>query len=101
MNEQGTNMGTPQRQWKHLERRLRKIPVEQIASSVAAFEREGRGLWCIVAGELVFVTANSNTETTWDDELGYAQIDRYVRSQPGRVHPTLESAREFVRSQPS
>src|SRR5262245_61415779 len=91
-------MTSPQREWRHLQRRMRGIPVEQIATFVASFENDG--CWCLVSGDLVFVQSHvSDCEITLDDELVYAQLLRYVQSQPERIHPTLESAREFVRSQ--
>lgn len=90
-------MTTPQREAKHIHRQLRTIPVDAIAPAVLAEERDG--MWCIVGSELTFVFAKAFTsETTWDDALMLAQFVRYVRSQPERVHSTLESARAFVRS---
>ncbi len=88
---------TPQREAKHVQRALRVIPSDSIASHVAAMESDG--LWCIVAGGMVFIPADGGTcETCWDDPLEYAQFVRYVRARPERVHPSPESARAFVQS---
>jgi len=88
---------TPHRAAKHVQRTLRTIPVDAIAPHVAAME--AGGLWCIVAGGLEFVPADGGTcESCWDDPLEHAQFVRYVRARPERVHPSLESARAFVRS---
>jgi hypothetical protein len=93
----GARIATPQREWKHIERRLRGIPVDAIAPAVAAWETNG--LWCLVAGELGFVPADGGgCEVCVDDALAYAQLVRYVRAHAERVHPSLESARAFVRS---
>jgi len=90
-------MATPQREWKHIQRKLRGIPVEQIAPDVAAMETNG--MWCLVAGSLDFVLIdNSSCEVCIDDPLAYGQLVRYVQSHPERVHPSFESAQAFVRS---
>jgi hypothetical protein len=52
-------MSTPEREWKHIQRRLRSIPVEEIGPRILAGERDG--LWCLVARELQFVPANGST----------------------------------------
>ena len=52
-------------------------------------------LFCIVT----FVLANGvQCETTWDDQLEYAQIARWIATQPDRIHESHESAVAFVRS---
>jgi hypothetical protein len=90
-------MATPQREWKHIQRKLRGIPVDQIGPYVTAWERDG--LWCLVAGYLTFVSADgSGGETTFEDPLVDAQFVRYVQARPERVHATYESAQAFVRS---
>jgi hypothetical protein len=89
---------TPQREWKRIQRQLRGIPTEEIGPVVAAEETDG--LWCLVAGDLAFVPVDESTcEVRWDDALVYAQFVRYVQARPERVHSSVESAREFVRSQ--
>ena len=91
-------MATPQREWKHIQRQLRGIPVDEVGPRVTAWERDG--LWCLIAGELTFVPADGGTsESSWSDPLEYAQFVRYVGARPERVHPTHESAVAFVRSQ--
>ena len=88
---------TPQRAAKQVQREMRTILVDAIAPSVAAME--SGGLWCIVSGGLEFVPADGGTcETCWEDPLEHAQFVRYVRARPERVHPSHESAAEFVRS---
>jgi hypothetical protein len=90
-------MSTPEREWKNVQRRLRSIPVEDIAGRAAAEERDG--LWCLVADELRFVPADGGTcETCWDDPLEYAQFVRWVKARPERVHSTKEAALAFVQS---
>ena len=90
-------MSTPQQEWKRLERRLRYIPVEQVAAEVAAEERDG--MWCLVGGGLSFIPADGGTcETSWSDMTQYAMFERYVAAHPERVHATIESARAFVRA---
>ena len=87
----------PQRQGKQVLRANRNIPTEQIAPAVTPTERDG--MWCWVAGELVFVTSEGGTAVTdWDDPVEYAQFVRYVQAHPERVHPTPTAALEFVRS---
>jgi hypothetical protein len=91
-------MGSPERDWKHIQRRLRTIPVDEVAPRVAAWEQVG--LWCLVAGELTLVSpAGARGETTWDDPLEYALFVRYLKARPERIHSTWESAQAFVRSQ--
>jgi hypothetical protein len=91
-------MATPQREWKHIQRQLRRIPVDEVGPRVAAWEQSG--LWCLVAGELTFVSpAGEMGETSFDDPLEYAQFVRYLTARPERVHATWESAQAFVRSQ--
>ncbi|AMV24448.1 hypothetical protein VT84_08625 [Gemmata sp. SH-PL17] len=90
-------MSTPERKWKHIQRRLRSIPVEEIAPRIAAEERHG--LWCFVAHELEFIPRNGATcETCWDDQLEAAQFLRWVLAHPERVHPTREAALDFVQA---
>ena len=89
---------TPQRQGKRVLRAIRNIPTYQIAPAVTASER--RGMWCLVAGDLVFVLANGGTSVTcWDDPIEHAQFVRYVQAHPERIHATHATALEFVRSQ--
>jgi hypothetical protein len=91
-------MGSAKRDGKQIQRRLRTIPVDEVAPRVVAWEH-GR-LWCLVAGELTLVSpAGGRGETTWDDPLEYALFVRYVKTRPERIHSTLESAQAFVRSQ--
>jgi hypothetical protein len=90
-------MVAPQREWKHIQRRLRKIPVDSVAPFFAA--TDVNGMWCMVAGELVHVLMERKPgETAWDDDLEYAQVVRYVQTQPERIHASLESAQDLVRS---
>lgn len=90
---------TPQQEHKRVQRALRVLPVEAIAPSVAAYESEGTGLWCLVANELSFVPADGGTTVTnWDDTLEYAQFRRWVEARPERVHGTHEAAVAFVRA---
>jgi hypothetical protein len=92
-------LSTFQRDQKRLERQLRYIPVDAIATVVLAQEREG--MWCVVGGGLSFVPGDGSI---WDigpwegDPLVYAQFERYVRSRSERVHSSWESALAFVRS---
>ena len=87
------------REAKHVERSIRKIPVDSIAPQLAADEGSD-GRYCIVADRLEFVLANGRmTETAWDDPVEVALIGRYVRSIPERIHPTYDSALTWVRSQ--
>jgi hypothetical protein len=90
-------MTTPHRQAKRLQRRLRSIPIEEVAPRVAAEERDG--LWCLVDGELMFVPADgSDCITNWDDPMECGQFMRYVAAHPERVHDSRESAVAFVRA---
>jgi hypothetical protein len=90
---------TPQQEGKRVRRALRTIPVEAIAPAIAAEEAQGKGLWCLVGGELSFVPADGGlTLTSWDDALEYAQFVRWVKGHPERVHDTHEQAVAFVRS---
>jgi GrpB-like predicted nucleotidyltransferase (UPF0157 family) len=88
-------MATPEEEWKHIQRRLRTIPVEEVAPRVAAEERDG--LWCLVANELQFIPANGDAcDSDWDDFLEHAQFVRWVRAHPDRIHTTREAALAFV-----
>lgn len=91
---------TPDRRGKQVLRAIRSIPLDAIAPSITASESAGRGLWCIVAGDLVFVPPDYDTEITtdWDDMIEHAQVVRWVRRHPERIHDTHESAVAFVRS---
>ena len=92
-------MSTPQQDWKRLERRLRYIPVDRIAPRVAADERGG--MWCVVGGMLQFVPVGRGVCDIgpWQgDPMEWAEIDRYVRSCPDRIHLSWESAWDFVES---
>jgi hypothetical protein len=91
---------TPHREAKHIERKLRTIPLEVIAPQIAANEAQGDGLWCLIGGEVSFVPVHGGgTTTCWDDMLEYAQYARWLGAHPERVHDTHESAVQFVRSQ--
>jgi hypothetical protein len=84
---------TPEREWKRVERALRTIPVEAIAPEIAANEESGEGLWCLVGGEVSFIPAHGgHTDTLWDDPLGYAQYERWLRAHTERVHESHEAA---------
>jgi hypothetical protein len=90
---------TPQRERKHWQRAIRNIPLDAIVPFIADLEA-GSGLWCMVGGELCFVSGIcANTEITLDDELVVAQVIRWVAAQPERNHRTHEAALAFVRSQ--
>ena len=91
-------MNTPEGEWKRTQRKLRSIPVDDIAPNIAADEERG-GLWCLVAGGLEFIPADGGEcQTEWDDGLMYAQFARWVKARPERVHTTREAAVAFVRS---
>ena len=88
------------REAKNVLRTIRQIPVDQIAPQLATIEWKGR--FCIVADRLEYVDADGrDVEITLDDPVMAAQIERYVRSLPARIHSTQESALAFVRSQVS
>jgi len=89
---------TPQRRGKHVQRKLRTIPLDAIAPYIAASESTGRGLWCLVAREVTFVPVDGGeTITQWDDPLEYAEYERWLAAHAERVHDTHEPAVEFVR----
>jgi len=92
-------VSTPQRDRKRLERRLRYIPVDRIAARVAADERAG--MWLEVGGVVQFIPVGRGVCDIgpWlGDPLEWAEIVRYVRSRPERVHQSRESAWDFVES---
>ena len=84
---------TPEREDKQIERKLRTIPVEAIASMVAAEEAAMQAVICLVGEWPQFVGPEGRhreSETTWDfDPLEHAQIARWLRAHPERVHPNL------------
>ncbi len=89
---------TPQREDKHVQRAIRKIPINAVTSAVTAWET-GDGLWCLVKGELEFVeTSGGRSETTWDNPIELALFVRWVQARPERIHPTHGAALAFVRS---
>ena len=91
---------SPERQQKQLERRLRGISVNAIRPWIASFEDQVDGRWCLVAGSPTFIKSDgATTETTIDDDLVFAQLLRWLTTQPERVHETHQSAISFVRSQ--
>ena len=96
---------TPEQENKQIERKLRTIPVEAIASMVAAEEAGMQAVICLVGDGPDFVRSEGpprQSETTWDfDPLEHAQIVRWLRAHPERVHPTYESAVAFVRARKS
>jgi hypothetical protein len=86
------------REAKQIQRKLRTIPLDAIAAAIAQWEGND-GLWCIVDGEMEFVSpSGGRSETTWDDPLEHAQYVRWLQAHPERVHDTRESAVAFVRS---
>jgi hypothetical protein len=90
---------TPEKEAKRVKRALRTIPKDAIGPSIADFESQLAGMWCIVAGELLFVSAKGlESETTLDDPLAPAQIVRWIREHPERIHETQEAALAFVRA---
>jgi hypothetical protein len=90
---------TAEREARHVQRALRRIPVDAIAPRIAAEESDGIGLWGLVAGEVAFVSADDReTITEWEDMLDYSQYRRWLADHPERVHDTPESATAFVRS---
>ena len=93
---------TPEQENKQIERKLRTLPVEAIASMVAAEEAGMLAVICLVGDCPDFVRSEGPPrlgETTWDfDPLEHAQIIRWLRAHPERVHPTYESALAFVRA---
>jgi hypothetical protein len=90
-----------EREGKHIKRMLRTIPIEAIASVIAEEEAGMQALICLVNDLPEFVRSEGNPgQTTWDcDPLEYAQIVRWLRAHPERVHPTYESAKAFVQTQ--
>jgi hypothetical protein len=85
------------REAKHVERAIRTVPINEIASAVHSDERTG--LWCIVDGKVEWVpVTGGRTETTWDDAVELALYYRYLLTIPERVHDTHESAVAFVRA---
>jgi hypothetical protein len=53
-----------------------------------------------VDGEVSFVpTSGSRTETAWDNELEFAQVLRWVKVHPERIHRTHQAAVAFVRAE--
>lgn len=90
-------MASPRQEAKYIQRQLRTIPVDAIASRVTAWEHDC--FWCLVAGELVLVPVNGGIgDSQWDDPSEYALFVRYVAARPERVHHSWESAQAFVRS---
>lgn len=91
---------TPEQEQKQIERKLRTIPVEAIASTITEEESGMQAVICLVGDWPEFVhPVRSQGETTWDfDPLEFAQIIRWLRTHPERVHPTYESAQAFVRT---
>jgi len=96
---------TPQQEDKQIERKLRAIPVDAIASVVAEEEAGMQAVICLVGDLPDFVRPegqHQRSETTWDfDPLEHAQIVRWLRAHPERVHPNYESAVAFVRGRSS
>lgn len=89
---------TREREWKHIQRKLRTIPLEAIAPAITNTEASGRGLWCLVDGELSFVPVSGNqTFTDWGDFLECAQFVRWVKAHPERIHQSHQDAVDFVR----
>jgi len=90
---------TLEREAKRIERAIRKVPVEAIAPTIAGYEASERWLLCLVAEHLEFVHVDGRRgETTWCDTLEVAQIVRWLRAYPERVHPTYPAALTFVRT---
>lgn len=88
---------TYERQAKRVLRKIRSIPVDAIESQVT--ENEQDGMWLIVADELEFVTVHGDRLIMMGNDVTTALFDRYVWSQPDRVHATYEDALAFVRQQ--
>jgi len=90
---------TPEQEHKQIERRLRSIPIEAIATVVAEMETGTGAIICLIDKRLEFVSpiAGERFETTWDDPLECAQIVRWLRAHSERVHQTYDSALVFVR----
>lgn len=90
---------TPEQEQKQVARKLRTIAVEAVAPLIAAEEEGMEAIICLVGGHPEFVWADGNRrETTWDfDQLEDAQIVRWLRAHPERVHPSYESALTFAR----
>jgi hypothetical protein len=90
---------TPQKEAKRVQRVLRTVPVDSVASAIAGDEAEGNVLWCLVGGlpSLVSVRGGEGI-TEWDDPLVYAQFVRWLQAHPERVHETGREALAFVRS---
>jgi hypothetical protein len=92
---------TPQQERKRLSRGIRNIPIDAIVPAIAADENALNGRWCLVAGELSFVSkGGGETVVDWDDPLAYAQYVRWVQTQPERIHPNDAAALAFVRTFP-
>jgi hypothetical protein len=93
---------TPEREVKQIERKLLSIPVEAIASIIADEEVGMQAIVCLVGDYPDFVRTEGQdrrSEVTWDfDPLEHAQLVRWLRAHPERVHPNYESAVAFVRA---
>ena len=93
---------TPQREHKRMQRALRTIPVDAVASAITGDEEAGDALWCLVDGMASLVTVRSGGggggETTFCDPLVHAQFVRWLQNHPDRVHSTYALALAFVRS---
>src|SRR5262245_47157397 len=90
---------TPQHEVASVWGALHANHADGIAAAIAADERAGRGLWCLVGDDLSFVPADGGvTMTNWGDFLEFAQFVYWVESQPERIHPTHDAAVAYVRS---
>ena len=88
---------TPEREQKRIQRALRKIPVDSVASAIAEDEAAGDVVWCLVGGAASLITVRGGKgETTFCDEIVHAQFVRWLQTHPERVHETAEAAVEFV-----
>jgi hypothetical protein len=96
---------TSEREDKQIEQELRAIPVEAISSMIAAEETAMQAVICLVDDCPDFIRPKGLLErhaTTWDyDPLEHAQIMRWLRAHPERIHRTYESALAFVRARSS
>lgn len=89
---------TPGRENKRMQRALRTIPVDAVASDISADESRFSGIWCLVDGELLFVLrSGAENVVCWDDPLTHAQYVRWVNAYPERVHKSDAAALAFVR----
>jgi hypothetical protein len=90
---------TPQREEKRVQRAIRVIPLDVVASAIAGDEAGGDALWCLVDNVASLVSVHGVGETLWDDPTIHALYVRWLQAHPERVHQTAEAALAYVRAQ--